>query len=155
MKNPAKAMTKKVLDADEILQFIDDPEMSAFFEVIVRRDRKRNGSITWITQDIERFQGNPKAKALVTNSEFMFVLATKPEHRQLMKETVDLTDGALDILTGNPDPGEGILREEGESIWIRTNPSQKEMDFVESNRAVGQARKNRNAIEAINKAIEG
>lgn len=155
MKNPAKAMIKKVLDADEILQFIDDPEMSAFFEIIVRRDRKRNGSITWLTQDIERFQGNPQAKALVTNSEFMFVLATKPEHRKLMKETVDLTDGALDILTGNPEPGEGILRQEGESIWIRTNPSQREMDFVESNRAVGQARKNRNALEAINKSIEG
>lgn len=155
MKNPAKAMIKKVLDADEILQFIDDPEMSAFFEIIVRRDRKRNGSITWLTQDIERFQGSPQAKALVTNSEFMFVLATKPEHRKLMKETVDLTDGALDILTGNPEPGEGILRQEGESIWIRTNPSQREMDFVESNRAVGQARKNRNVLEAINKSIEG
>lgn len=153
MKNPAKAMVKKVLDADEILQFIDDPEMSSFFETIVRRDRKRNGSITWLTQDIERFQGNPKAKALVTNSEFMYVLATKPEHRQLMKETVDLTDGALDILTGNPEPGEGILRQEGESIWIRTNPSPAEMDFVESNRAVGQARKNRRTLDAINKAI--
>ena len=85
----------------------------------------------------------------------MFVLATKPEHRKLMKETVDLTDGALDILTGNPEPGEGILRQEGECIWIRTNPSQREMDFVESNRAVGQARKNRNALDAINKSIEG
>ncbi|KJY54751.1 Uncharacterized protein JF73_17660 (plasmid) [Lactobacillus helsingborgensis] len=153
MKNPAKAMVKKVLDADEILQFIDDPEMSSFFETIVRRDRKRNGSITWLTQDIERFQGNPQAKALVTNSEFMFVLATKPEHRRLMKETVDLTDGALDILTGNPEPGEGILRQEGESIWIRTNPSLKEMQFVESNRAIGQARKHRMEIDAINKAI--
>ncbi|WP_261982368.1 hypothetical protein [Lactobacillus helsingborgensis] len=149
MKNPAKAMVKKVLDADEILQFIDDPEMSSFFETIVRRDRKRNGSITWLTQDIERFQGNPQ----VTNSEFMFVLATKPEHRRLMKETVDLTDGALDILTGNPEPGEGILRQEGESIWIRTNPSLKEMQFVESNRAIGQARKHRMEIDAINKAI--
>lgn len=153
MKNPSKAMVKKVLDADEILQFIDDPEMSSFFETIVRRDRKRNGSITWLTQDIERFQGNPKAKALVTNSEFMYVLATKPEHRKLMKETTDLPDGALDILTGNPEPGEGILSSEGENIWIRTNPSAKEMKFVESNRAVGQARENRNAINSINKAI--
>src|SRR5699024_6838265 len=91
MINPAKAQEKKVLDADEILQFIDDPVMFQFFETIVRRDRKRNGSICWLTQDIERFQGNPQAKALVTNSEFMFILATKPEHRKLMKDTVDLT----------------------------------------------------------------
>lgn len=153
MKNPAKATVKKVLDADEILQFIDDPEMSTFFETIVRRDRKRNGSITWLTQDIERFKGNPKAKALVTNSEFMFILATKPEHRKLMKETTNLTDGALDILTGNPKPGEGILRVENESIWIRTNPEEFEMDFVESNKAVGQARKKRQEISQLNSVI--
>lgn len=153
MKNPAKATVKKVLDADEILQFIDDPEMSSFFETIVRRDRKRNGSITWLTQDIERFKGNPKAKALVTNSEFMFILATKPEHRKLMKETTNLTDGALDILTGNPKPGEGILRVENESIWIRTNPEEFEMDFVESNKAVGQARKKRQEISQLNSVI--
>lgn len=154
MLNPSKAMTKKVLDADEILQFIDDPVMFEFFETIVRRDRKRNGSLCWLTQDIERFQGNPRAKALVTNSEFIYILATKPEHRELMKNTVDLTDGALDILTGNPEPGEGILRQEGESIWIRTNPSPEEMKFAESNRAVGQARKQKNFVDMINNSLQ-
>lgn len=153
MLNPTKGLVKKVLDADEILQFIDDPVMFQFFETIVRRDRKRNGSLTWLTQDIERFQNNPQAKALVTNSEFMFILATKPEHRQLMKDTIDLTDGALDILTGHPEPGEGILRQEGESIWIRTNPSDYEMTFAESNRAVQAARKNKDIIDQINRAL--
>ena len=142
-----------MLDADEILQFIDDPVMFQFFETIVRRDRKRNGSICWLTQDIERFQGNPQAKALVTNSEFMFILATKPEHRKLMKDTIDLTDGALDILTGHPEPGEGILRQEGESIWIRTNPSAYEMTFAESNPAVEAARKRKNAIDEMNQSM--
>ena len=154
MMNPAKAMEKKVLDADEILQFIDDPTMFDFFETIVRRDRKRNGSLCWLTQDIERFQGNPRAKALVTNSEFMFILATKPEHRQLMKNTVDLTDGALDILTGHPEPGEGILRQDSGSIWIRTNPSAEEMTFAESNRAVEAARKHKDIIDELNKAMQ-
>ena len=153
MINPDKAQEKKVLDADEILQFIDDPVMFQFFETIVRRDRKRNGSICWLTQDIERFQGNPQAKALVTNSEFMFILATKPEHRKLMKDTIDLTDGALDILTGHPEPGEGILRQEGESIWIRTNPSAYEMTFAESNPAVEAARKRKNAIDEMNQSM--
>ena len=153
MLNPTKGLVKKVLDADEILQFIDDPVMFQFFETIVRRDRKRNGSLTWLTQDIERFQNNPKAKALVTNSEFMLVLATKPEHRALMKNTLDLTDGALDILTGHPEPGEGILRQEGESIWIRTNPSDREMAFAESNRAVLAARKQKDIVDQINRAL--
>lgn len=153
MKDPAKALVKKVLDADEILQFIDDPVMFSFFETIVRRDRKRNGSLCWLTQDIERFQGNARAKSLVTNSEFALILATKPEHKQLMKDTMDLTDGALDILTSHPQPGEGILREEGDSIWIRTNPSKEEMTFAESNRAVAKARKAKDTVEQINREL--
>lgn len=153
MKSPEKATIKKVLDADEILQFIDDPVMFGFFELIVRRCRKRNGSLCWLTQDIERFQGNPQAKALVTNSEFLFILQTKPEHRQLMKDAVDLTDGALNILTGNPDTGEGILRAEGDSVWIRTNPSPSEMKFAESNRAVELARETSDSVREINEKL--
>lgn len=153
MNNPAKALEKKVLDMDEILQFIDDDFMFDFVETMVRRDRKRNGSLTWLTQDIERLKDNKKAKALVSNSEFMLLLATKPEHRKLMKNAIDLTDGALDILTNNPEPGEGILRQEGESIWIRTNPQPYEMNFAESNRAVEAARKRKDALDKINKMI--
>lgn len=153
MNNPAKALEKKVLDMDEILQFIDDDFMFEFVETMARRDRKRNGSLTWLTQDIERLKDNTKAKALVSNSEFMFLLATKPEHRQLMKNAIDLTDGALDILTNNPEPGEGILRQEGESVWIRTNPQPFEMTFAESNRAVEAARKRKDKLDQINKIL--
>ncbi|MCT7756005.1 MAG: hypothetical protein N4R41_00015, partial [Lactobacillus iners] len=87
-------------------------------------------------------------------SDFMFTLYIKPEHRQLMKEAFDLTDGALIILTDNPEKGEGILTAEGESIWIRTNPSADEMSFVESNKAVEQARKAKNAIDEINEVLK-
>lgn len=154
MKNPIKATTKKVLDADEILQFIDDDEMFKFFDTIVRRCRKRNGSLCWITQDIAKFKDNTNAGSLVTNSEFEFVLQTKPEHRDLLKNALDLTEGALDRLTSNPAPGEGILRAEGESIWIRTNPSAKEMEFAESNRAVQLARENKNVVDQINERLK-
>ncbi|WP_265482833.1 VirB4 family type IV secretion system protein [Lactobacillus sp. PV037] len=154
MKNPDKSTVKKVLDADEILQFIDDKTMFEFFERIVRRCRKRNGSLCWLTQDIERFQGNPQAKALVTNSEFMYILQTNPEHRELMKHAIDLTDGALDILTGHPKPGEGILRAEGESIWIQVNPTKEELDFAESNRAIRLEREGSNFIDLVNKKLE-
>ena len=153
MNNPAKALEKKVLDMDEILQFIDDDFMFEFVETMARRDRKRNGSLTWLTQDIERLKDNTKAKALVSNSEFMFLLATKPEHRQLMKNAIDLTEGSLDILCNNPEPGEGILRQEGESVWLRTNPQPFEMTFAESNRAVEAARKRKDTLDKINKLI--
>ena len=76
----------------------------------------------------------------------MFILKTKPEHRELMKQTMDLPDGAMDILCGNPDKGEGILRVEGESVLIRSNPTDADWKFVESNRAVGQEKKDAQGV---------
>ena len=154
MKNPTKATTKKVLDADEILQFIDDPQMSTFFEIIVRQCRKRNGSLCWMSQDIKRLKNNIKADALYTNSDFMFFLGFKSEYKALMKEAFDLTDGALEILTEHPEKGEGILKTESENLWIRTNPGRDEWDFVESNKAVEKARQDRNIVSQINDALD-
>lgn len=154
MKNPTKATTKKVLDADEILQFIDDPRMSTFFEIIVRQCRKRNGSLCWMSQDIKRLKNNIKADALYTNSDFMFFLGFRSEYKTLMKEAFDLTDGALEILTEHPEKGEGILKTESENLWIRTNPGRDEWDFVESNKAVEKARQNRDMVSKINDALE-
>ena len=154
MNNPDKALVHKVLDADEILQFIDSPKMFAFFERIVRRDRKRNGSLTWLTQDIARFNGNEQAQSLVTNSEFMFLLMIKPQHAKLMQETMDLNEGALEFLTSHPDRGEGILREEGENIKIRTNIDEGDWDFAESNPLVGKERKNGDFIDELEQAMQ-
>lgn len=154
MKNPTKATTKKVLDADEILQFIDDPQMSTFFEIIVRQCRKRNGSLCWMSQDIKRLKNNIKADALYTNSDFMFFLGFKSEYKALMKEAFDLTDGALEILTEHPEKGEGILKTESENLWIRTNPGRDEWDFVESNKAVEKARQDRDIVSQINDALD-
>lgn len=154
MNNPDKALVHKVLDADEILQFIDSPKMFAFFERIVRRDRKRNGSLTWLTQDIARFNGNEQAQSLVTNSEFMFLLMIKPQHAKLMQETMDLNEGALEFLTSHPDRGEGILREEGENIKIRTNIDEGDWDFAESNPLVGKEHKNGDFIDELEQAMQ-
>ena len=154
INNPSMALEKKLLVLDEIIQYIDDPMMAEFIEKMARRDRKRNAGLIWITQDIDRFQANQQAKALVTSSEHMFILKTKPEHRELMKQTMDLPDGAMDILCGNPDKGEGILRVEGESVLIRSNPTDADWKFVESNRAVGQEKKDaQGVIDKINDSL--
>ena len=154
INNPSMALEKKLLVLDEIIQYIDDPMMAEFIEKMARRDRKRNAGLMWITQDIDRFQHNQQAKALVSSSEHMFILKTKPEHRDLMKQTMDLPDGAMDILCANPEKGEGILRVEGESVLIRSNPTQADWKFVESNRAVGEERKNaQGVIDDINNSL--
>ncbi|MDE7056133.1 VirB4 family type IV secretion system protein [uncultured Lactobacillus sp.] len=154
MKNPVKATVKKILDADEVLQFIDNPEMATFFEIIVRQCRKRNGGLCWMSQDIKRLKSNGKADALYTNSDFMLFLGFKPEYRKLMRDAFDLTEGALDILTEHPEKGEGILKSEGEALWIQTNPGAEEWDFVESNKAVEKARRNREFVDQINQVLK-
>lgn len=154
INNPTMALEKKLLVLDEIIQYIDDPMMAEFIEKMARRDRKRNAGLIWITQDIERFDNNKQAKALVSSSEHMFILQTKPEHRELMKRTMDLPEGAMDILCGHPDKGEGILRVEGESILIRSNPTPADWKFVESNRAVGQEQTDmQGMVDEINDSI--
>lgn len=150
--NPTKRTEEKCLTMDEILQFIDNPKMAAVIEKIVRRCRKYNASICWATQDTERLDASLKAKALVTNSETMFVLRINPEHRERMQKTMNLSDGAMDILTNNPQPGEGILKQENNLVWIRTNPSSIEMEFAESNRANSRKNQERDFLEQLNRA---
>lgn len=155
INNPAKALVKKVLDCDEILQFATTKQTFGFLENIVRADRKRNCSLTWMTQDFEPFKDNNNANALILNSEFMFFFKTGETYRKVLKETFGLSDGALDILINQPDKGEGILREEGTDLWIQTNPSDDEWSFAESNKAVGQARENLKQADQVNRTVEG
>ena len=151
MTNPTKRTAQKCLTMDEILQFIDNPKMAATIEKIVRRCRKYNGSICWATQDTERLDVSVRAKALVTNSETMFVLRISPEHRERMQKTMSLSNGAMDILTNNPEPGEGILKQENNLIWIRTNPSASEMSFAESNRANARSQQEKDFLSQMNR----
>lgn len=154
INNPSMALEKKLLVLDEIIQYIDDPMMAEFIEKMARRDRKRNAGLMWITQDIERFEHNKRAKALVSSSEHMFILKTKPEHRKLIRQTMDLPEGAMDILCANPEKGEGILRIEGESVLIRSNPTSADWKFVESNKAVGREKKSaEDVIDEINDSL--
>lgn len=67
---------------------------------------------------------------------------------------MDLNEGALEFLTSHPDRGEGILREEGENIKIRTNIDEGDWDFAESNPLVGKERKNGDFIDELEQAMQ-
>lgn len=135
LKNPSEAMKQKVLDCDELIQFLDNENMSLFFEKIARRIRKRNGSFCWMSQDIVRINNNPFAAGILSNTETYFFLKIKNIHKEIMKELFGLTDGEVTILTSEPEKGEGILKTSNQSIWIRTNPTEDEMKYAESNKA--------------------
>lgn len=135
LKSPSQALKRKVLNIDEIIQFIDIDSLATFIETIIRRVRKRNGSLTWIAQDTERINDNKKVAALLSNTETFFFLKLKDIHREIMKDTFNLTQGEITRLLSDPESGEGILKTANQSIWLRTNPSKTELAYAESNKA--------------------
>ncbi|WP_245805942.1 VirB4 family type IV secretion system protein [Bacillus alkalicellulosilyticus] len=135
-KNPENATKKKYIYADELWQFIDNEQTVSFFEKVARRARKRNCGLCWATQDFVRILENPKARGILSSTFTILFMQQNKIDLKRVRENFDLSDGEIDILFGNPDKGEGILRTGKTSIWLQTDPSDDELTFIESNQAV-------------------
>jgi type IV secretory pathway VirB4 component len=138
IKNSELATQKKLLYCDEFWQFINQDQTVSFFEKVARRCRKRNAGLVYASQDFVRILNNEKARGVLQNTYSFFFLEQNKIDLQYIRENFNLTEGEIDKLFNNPDKGEGILRVGKSSVWIRTNPSDEEMIFVESNEAVLQ-----------------
>lgn len=135
-KNINNASKKKYIYADELWQFVDNDQTVTFFEKVARRIRKRNGGLMYASQDFVRLLDNPKSRGILTNTFTTLFLRQNKIDLKKIKENFNLTDGEIDILFGNPDKGEGILRQGESSVWLQTDPSDEELIFIESNQAV-------------------
>lgn len=135
-KDSNRASLKKYIYADELWQFVDNDQTVSFFEKIARRIRKRNGGLVYASQDFVRLLKNPKARGILTNTFTTFFLRQNKIDLAEIRKNFNLTQGEIDILFSNTDKGEGILRSGENSVWIQTNPSEEEMLFIESNKAV-------------------
>lgn len=135
-KNINNASKKKYIYADELWQFVDNDQTVTFFEKVARRIRKRNGGLMYASQDFVRLLDNPKSRGILTNTFTILFLRQNKIDLKKIKENFNLTDGEIDILFGNPDKGEGILRQGESSVWLQTDPSDEELIFIESNQAV-------------------
>jgi Helicase HerA, central domain len=135
-KNINNADKKKFIYADELWQFVDNDQTVSFFEKVARRIRKRNGGLVYASQDFVRLLENPKSRGILTNTFTILFLRQNKIDLKKIRENFNLTDGEIDILFGNPDKGEGILRQGESSIWLQTDPSEEELIFLESNQAV-------------------
>lgn len=138
IKNIEIATEKKLLYADEFWSFIDQDQTISFFEKVARRCRKRNAGLVYASQDFLRILNNEKARGVLQNTHTFFFLEQNKIDLEQIKKNFNLTEGEIDKLFTNPEKGEGILRVGKSSVWIRTNPSDEEMIFVESNEAVLQ-----------------
>ncbi|PMC36410.1 hypothetical protein CJ195_15550 [Bacillus sp. UMB0899] len=136
VKNSENALKKKYVYVDEMWQFIDNPQTCSFLEKLARRARKRNAGLCWATQDFVRILENTQARGILSSTFTILFMQQNKIDLKRVKESFDLSDGELDILFGNPDKGEGILRTGKSSIWLQTNPSEDDLTFIESNQAV-------------------
>ncbi|PGT80579.1 VirB4 family type IV secretion system protein [Bacillus sp. AFS040349] len=135
-KNSENATKKKFIYCDELWQFLDNDLTVSFFEKVARRARKRNCGFCWATQDFVRILQHPKARGILQATfTTLYMQQNKIDEKQI-RENFDLSDGEIEILFGNPDKGEGILRVGKSSVWLQTNPSEDELTFIESNQAV-------------------
>lgn len=136
IKNIENANKKKIVYADEAWQLVDYEATVDFLERMARRSRKRNAGLRIASQDFVRILESRKARGILQNTyTFIFLKQNKIDLNSI-KDNFDLSEGELGILFKNPDKGEGILRHGKSSVWLRTDPSDDELVFVESNSAV-------------------
>ncbi|QHA38755.1 DUF87 domain-containing protein (plasmid) [Rossellomorea marisflavi] len=136
IKNIENANKKKIVYADEAWQLVDYEATVDFLERMARRSRKRNAGLRIASQDFVRILESRKARGILQNTyTFIFLKQNKIDLKSI-KDNFDLSEGELGILFKNPDKGEGILRHGKSSVWLRTDPSDDELVFVESNSAV-------------------
>lgn len=140
-KNVENKYKKKVVYCDEFWTLLDNKQTVEFAEKMARRCRKRNTSFRIASQDFVKIVDNPTARGVLQNTETLFFMKQNKIDLSRVTENFDLSRGELSILFNNPEIGEGILRVGKSSVRIKTDPSAKELEFIESNDAIGKERK--------------
>ncbi|MBQ8379679.1 MAG: ATP-binding protein [Clostridia bacterium] len=140
-ENKEKARKKRVL-IDEAWMLLDYPEAVQFLNTMARRARKRNVSLTVVSQKFQDFYEKKEAQAVLTSSEVKLFLAQDKSEIEYLKEVFKLSNGEADFLL-TCYRGEGLIKIGQESAVIAIQPTQKEFEFVETNLSkIIEARKN-------------
>ena len=130
-ENKEKARKKRVL-IDEAWMLLDYPEAVQFLNTMARRARKRNVSLTVVSQKFQDFYEKKEAQAVLTSSEVKLFLAQDKSEIEYLKEVFKLSEGEADFLL-TCYRGEGLIKIGQESAVIAIQPTQKEFEFVETN----------------------
>lgn len=130
-EDKSKARKKRVL-IDEAWMMLDYPEAVQFLNTMARRARKRNVSLTVVSQKFQDFYDKKEAQAILTSAETKLFLAQDKSEIDSLKEVFKLSEGERDFLL-TCGRGEGLLRLESESAVIAIKPTQREFEFVETN----------------------
>jgi conjugal transfer ATP-binding protein TraC len=90
----------KMVIVDEAWDLLTGANTSEFMENGYRRVRKSRGSFFAITQGINDFHGMPAGKAMLENSDWIFLLGQRPESIEALKQTqrISLSEGYYKLL---------------------------------------------------------
>ncbi len=130
-EDKTKAKKKRVL-VDEAWMLLDYPEAVQFLNTMARRARKRNVSLTVVSQKFQDFYEKKEAQAVLTSSEIKLFLSQDKSEIQYLKEVFKLSEGESQFLLTCV-RGEGLIKIGQESAVIAIQPTQREFEFVETN----------------------
>lgn len=126
-----KARSKRVL-VDEAWMLLAYPEAVDFLNTMARRARKRNVSLTVVSQKFQDFYENKACQAVLTSAETKLFLAQDKSEIEYLKEVFKLSEGEANFLI-TCSRGEGLIKIGYQSAVIAIRPTQKEFEFVETN----------------------
>ena len=126
-----KASKKRVL-VDEAWMLLPYPEAVDFLNTMARRARKRNVSLSIISQRFQDFYEKPEAQAVLTSSDTKLFLAQDKAEIQYLKEVFKLSEGEAGFLV-TCQKGEGLLKVGQDTAILKIMPTKKEFEFVETN----------------------
>ena len=126
-----KARSKRVL-VDEAWMLLPYPEAVDFLNTMARRARKRNVSLTVVSQKFQDFYENKSCQAVLTSAETKLFLAQDKSEIEYLKEVFKLSEGEANFLI-TCSRGEGLIKIGYTSAVIAINPTQREFEFVETN----------------------
>ena len=130
-EDKTKARAKRVL-VDEAWMLLAYPEAVDFLNTMARRARKRNVSLTVVSQKFQDFYENKACQAVLTSAETKLFLAQDKSEIEYLKEVFKLSEGEANFLI-TCTRGEGLIKIGYTSAVIAIRPTQREFEFVETN----------------------
>ena len=130
-EDKSKARSKRVL-VDEAWMLLAYPEAVDFLNTMARRARKRNVSLTVVSQKFQDFYENKACQAVLTSAETKLFLAQDKSEIEYLKEVFKLSEGEANFLI-TCSRGEGLIKIGYTSAVIAIKPTQREFEFVETN----------------------
>ena len=130
-EDKTKARSKRVL-VDEAWMLLAYPEAVDFLNTMARRARKRNVSLTVVSQKFQDFYENKACQVVLTSAETKLFLAQDKSEIEYLKEVFKLSDGEANFLI-TCTRGEGLIKIGYTSAVIAIKPTEREFEFVETN----------------------